>query len=112
MRLAPSLSGVKKRYIRSNPEQHKLALAVVLSEHFRQPYLPLASACTMSEIPKAPGILFANISFPPEVRTPDLPDFLHYQPFIEQATRVHRFAHERTKQDLAAARKRARSRGA
>lgn len=112
IRLAPSLRGVKKRYLKRNPEEYKLALVAVLSEQFGEPYLPLASAYTMSELPKVPDILFANISFPPEVRTPDLPNFLRCEPFIEQATRVLNFAHERTKEDLAAARKKARSRPA
>ena len=110
IRLAPSLPGVKKRYVRSKPEEYKLALAAVMSEQFGEPCLPLASAYTISEIPKVPDILFANISFPREVRTPDLPSFLRCEPFIEQATRVLNLAHERTKQDLAAARKKARSR--
>jgi len=110
IRLAPSLQPVKKRYVNRNPEEYKLALAAILSRQFGEPYLPLASAYSISEIPKVADILFANISFPAEVRTPDLPNFLCFEPFIEQATRVLNLAHERTKEELAAARKKARSR--
>lgn len=108
IRLAASLPSVNKRYLKSHPEEYKVALAAVLCEQFGQPYLPLASAYAISDIPKAPHILFANISFPPGVRTPDLPNLLGFEPFIEQATRVLALAHERTKRDLAAARKQAR----
>ena len=110
IRLAESLTGIKKRYIKSNPEEYKVALAAVLSDQFDEPYLPLASAYKISEIPRVPDILFANISFPTEVRTPDLPSFLRCERFVQQATGVLNLAHERTKRDLAAARKKAPSR--
>lgn len=105
IRLLPSLKGVQKRYIKSHPQQYRQNLEAVLTEEFGQPFLPLASRYTLSEIPKVERVLFANISFPREIRTPPLPSFLKHEPFLSEATRVFGLAHDRTKAALAVARK-------
>jgi hypothetical protein len=105
MRLALSLREVQKRYIKNNPNEFELALATVLTDKFGTPYLPFGSAYKISEITKRQDILFANISFPSEIRTPVLPSFFYHKPFIIEATRILNLAHERTKKALADARK-------
>lgn len=112
MRIGLSIQGVQKRYIKNNPNEYKLALATVLTEEFGTPFLPFGSAYTISEIPKRQHVLFANISFPSEIRTPALPSFLYHEPFTNEATRILNLAHERTKQALADARKRSKPRPA
>jgi hypothetical protein len=108
IRLAATLPGVAKRYIKKNPDKCGLALAAVLTEEFGQPLLPFASCYRISELPKKQQLLFANISFPSEIRTPALPSFLHYEPFLREVARVLSLTHERTKQALADARRRNR----
>ena len=105
IRLAAGLRGVAKRYIKKDPDEYRLALATILTEEFGRPFLPFASCYRISDLPKKEHILFANISFPSEVRMPALPSFLHYKPFLREATRVLSLAHERTKQALADARR-------
>ncbi len=110
IRVARSLPGVNKRYVRKNPEEYERALTDILSREFGHPFLPLASAYSISEVAREPQILFANISFPSEIRCRALPSFLRHEPFIRDATRILGLAHEETKCTLAAARKRSRSR--
>jgi TerB N-terminal domain len=96
-RLSSSLRGIQKRYIKTHPAEYKLALDDVLIGEFGRPFLPFASLYSISEVPKQEHLLFANISFPSEIRTPPLPSFLGFAPFIQEATRVMALAHERTK---------------
>ncbi|HLE04652.1 MAG TPA: TerB N-terminal domain-containing protein [Anaerolineales bacterium] len=105
MRLVPSLRGVEKRYLKSKPFEYKTALSCVLTEEFGEPFLPFASRYSISDVPKRSQILFANISFPSEIRTPALASFLNHQPFLDEASRLLALAHERTKANLAEARK-------
>jgi hypothetical protein len=109
IRLAPCLREVNRRYIQKNPEDYRQALVDVLSEEFGEAFLPFASAYTISEIPKEKHVLFANISFPCQIRSPALPSFLSHGPFVREATRILGLAHERTKRALAAVRRRTRT---
>ena len=105
MRLAPSLRGVEKRYLKSSPSEYRDTLSTVLTEEFGEPFLPFASRYSISDVPKQEQLLFANISFPREIRTPALPSFLCCEPFLAEATRVLALTHQRTKSVLAEARK-------
>jgi hypothetical protein len=105
MRLAPTLRNVQKRYLKSHADQYRAALDTILTEQFGEPYLPFGSAYSISDVPKRLDVLFANYSFPKEVRTPLLPNFLHHAPFVAEAERILNLAHDRTKQLLAERRK-------
>jgi hypothetical protein len=76
-----------------------------LTEEFGEPFLPFASRYAISGIPKQEQILFANISFPSEIRTPPLPRFLSYEPFLSEASRVLALTHQKVKRALAETRK-------
>lgn len=109
MRLAPNLRTVQKHYIKKNPYEYKVALSAVLEEEFDSPYLPFGSAYKIAEVPKRQHVLYANISFPSEIRTPALPSFVDYAPFANEACRILNLAHQRVKQELSSARKKSQS---
>ena len=105
IRIAHGLRDVKKRYLKSDPSTFRDSIAAVLTGEFGTPHLPFASRYRIADLPKYPQMLFANISFPDNIRTPSLPSFLHHQPFVDEASRVLNNAHELTKAALAQARR-------
>jgi hypothetical protein len=110
IRIAHGLRDVKKRYLKSDPSTFRDSIAAVLTGEFGEPHLPFASRYRIADLPKCPQMLFANISFPDNIRTPSLPSFLHHPPFVNEASRVLNNAHELTKAEAAQARK-AKKRG-
>lgn len=105
LRLVSSVPGVNKRYLKAEPDLYRQALTEVLSEQFGTPYLPFATKYSVAELPVAPQMLFANISFPDAVRNPLLPSFSSHQPFVSEVSDVLAAAHERCKELLAIRRK-------
>lgn len=105
MRLTPVLRGVQKRYIKSNPDEYKSALSAVLEEQYHSQFFPFGSVYQIADVPKRNHVLYANFSFPSEVRSPALPSFPDYEPFVIEATRILNLAHERVKHVLAKERK-------
>lgn len=105
LRLVSSLPGVNKRYVKAEPDHFRQSLAEVLSERFGAPYLPFAKKYAVAELPLAQQMLFANISFPDEVRNPRLPSFSSHQPFVNEVRDIFAAAHERCKELLAKRRK-------
>lgn len=109
MRIAPTLRRVNKRYIKAEPEIFKDALEEVLVAEFGTALMPFSSGYALADLPKHQQMLFANISFPSDVRTPRLPSFLHHEPFLDTTGRILKAAHDRTKTLLAQRRKEAKS---
>ena len=50
-------------------------------------------------------MLFANYTFPDDVRTPNVPDYFKDSKFMNQICKLHNSAHEKTKETLKASRK-------
>lgn len=109
VRLAPNLRDVQKRYIKNNSDEYERALLGVLMEEYGTPYMPFSSVYKISEMQKRQYPLFANSSFPSEIRIPETPSVIDYPPFVDEAVRILNLAHERVKQELANIRKQKRS---
>jgi hypothetical protein len=78
----------------------------VLSEHYGEAYFPFAGRYDICKLPGSQQILFANISFPQEIRTPTLLDVFGYGPFASEAQNLLNDAHARVKVKLKAVRAR------
>jgi len=100
MDISKSIRGVNQRYIKSVPEMFEAILSSVLSAKYGEPYFPFASRYHFNEIPKRAELLFANTSFPPELRTPELPSFLEFQPFVDEVKELLEKTHEIVKLEL------------
>jgi hypothetical protein len=106
LRVSPRIRGINRKYIRSHPEQYLQAIHDVLILKYEQPLFPFASRYKIDDLPKKQEIVFANISFPGELRAPEFPNFYDYTPFVTELSSIYGEAHLVTKQMLAEKRKR------
>ncbi len=97
IKLANKIPGTNRRYIKNHPDFYLQAITSELINKFGKESYPFASRYDIKKIPTIGMPVFANISLPPEIRTPQLPDFLRYEPFINEFMEFFKIVHERTK---------------
>lgn len=97
--LATILTGVNRRYMRLKPETYKIQISNVLVEKFGHSSYPLTSKFTLDGVKGIPYPIFANISFPPEVRTPRLPNLLSHPAFHAEMSAFFKAVHEAVKNE-------------
>lgn len=100
MDISKSIRDINQRYIKNVPEIFEAKLASLLSAKYGEPYFPFANRYHLNEMPKRAELLFANTSFPPEIRTPELPNFLVFHPFIDEVKELFEKTHEIVKLEL------------
>jgi hypothetical protein len=100
------ISGLNRRYLKSEPDLFESSLGECLRLKYGDTYFPFASRYKLADLPKRQEILFANISFPSEIRTPELPSFLDYYAFTNEVRALFIETHERVKISLREGRKR------
>ena len=87
LKLATKIPGTNRRYIKNHPDLYLQAITSELTNKFEKESYPFSSRYDIKKIPTIGMPVFANISLPPEIRTPQLPDFLRYEPFIKKIER-------------------------
>ncbi len=97
IQLATRLSGVNRRYIKLKPELYKQKISEILIGKFGKPSYPLSTRFSLDKVEGIPYPIFANISFPPEVRAPHLPNFLRHAPFENEMRAIFCEVHEAVK---------------
>lgn len=107
LKLASCLSGVNRRYIKLNPDLYKQKISDVLITRFGRPSYPLSSEFSLDNVEGIPYPIFANISFPPEIRTPHLPNLLRYAQFQGEMNAIFAEVHEAVKSESRSKRKNA-----
>jgi len=100
MHISPKIGGVNRRYMKSHPDLFSTTLNEVLEERYGGAYFPFAGRYDIRELPGSKQILFANNSFPQEIRTPTLPNFVSHDPFANEVKEVLSNTHERVKGKL------------
>lgn len=103
--LASNLSGVNRRYIKLNPNLYKEKISEILIEKFGESSFPFSSKYNLDEVKGIPYPIFANISFPSEIRSPKLPNLLKHQPFQEEMKEIYNDIHNAVKYELKQRRK-------
>ncbi len=106
-KLAQKITGVNRRYIKLHPELYKEKIVSVLSEKFGKPSYPISSRFSLTDIDGVSFPIFANISFPPDVRTPPLENFFRHAPFNDEMKSIFKDVHESVKIELKNRRKNA-----
>jgi hypothetical protein len=94
LRLANILSGVNKRYLKSDINIYRDVLIETLEQSFGAASYPFCSRFAIDDIAGISYPTFANISLPSSIRTPNLPNFLHHRPFQEELGLFFRQVHE------------------
>lgn len=94
MDISRAILTINQRYIKNEPALFELTLTNQLNEKYGTPYFPFAGRYDIDAIPKTPELLFANISFPEDIRSPRLPNFLEFEPFLTEVKEIFTTVHE------------------
>lgn len=97
--LASRLPGVNRRYVKLKPDLYKQKITDVLIGRFGKPSYPLSSQFQLDAVEGIPYPIFANISFPPEIRTPRLPNLLQHAQFQGEMGAIFQEVHEAVKNE-------------
>jgi len=97
MRLAEYFKGISRLYVKKYPDIYSSALRLVLMERFGKESYPFFHKYYLNDVKWSPFPVFANISFPSEIRTPLLPDFLNHAPFKCELEEFFRCVYEKAK---------------
>lgn len=92
-----NIRDINRRYIKSNKELFETVLEECLRQKYGNIHFPLASRYKISDLPKRQDILFANFSFPSEIRTPEIPNFFEHFEFTNEIKALFSKAHEKVK---------------
>lgn len=106
--ISKDIRDINRRYINNNPDLFECILNERLTAKYGSNYFPFSSRYIIEDLPKVQDILFANFSFPSEIRTPDIPNFFEYQPFLNELRSLFEETHEEVKITLREQRKRKR----
>lgn len=106
-KLAQKVTGVNRRYIKLHPELYKEKIISILTDKFGQPSYPISSQFSLKDIDGVTFPIFANISFPPDIRTPPLENFFRHAPFNDEMKSIFKEVHESVKIELKNRRKNA-----
>jgi hypothetical protein len=91
IRLARHMTGVKRRYLSEYPELYNEVLLERLKKLYEKEAYLFASEYILEDIDLTSfDVHFANISLPPEIRTPTLPNFMRHIPFKKEITSFFR----------------------
>jgi hypothetical protein len=100
IRLAKCLHGVNRRYLKLKPDLYLKVLIDTLNNDFGKPSYPFAANYELQNIQGVPYPIFANISFPSEIRSPSLPNFLQHPKFQQELGIFFQKVHDTVKQQL------------
>ena len=91
------MSGLNKRYFREDRQQFQDLLSETLTERFNADSFPFASNYDVGDTTRAPYPLFANVSLPENIRTPDLPNFYAHGKLMNDLKKVFEITHGKFK---------------
>ena len=105
MGVARQVYGVDRRYFSKEPVEYKVALEEQLKKRYGEAIFPFASRYSLSSVPRKTHLMYANVSFPGEVRSPEIPDFLGYAAFTDEIREICAAAQESVKARIKARRR-------
>jgi len=91
------MSGLNKRYFKEDPQQFQDILSEVLNECFGADSFPFANNYDVDKTTGARYPLFANISLPDNIRTPDLTNFYAHERLMNDLKNLFQTTHEKFK---------------
>lgn len=95
--LAEKLPGVNRRYLKSERDLYREQLLQLLMEEQHQQSYEFWDRYPLDSVDAIPHAIFANVSFPPETRTPQLPNLMSHPPFQDEMLSLFGRVHERSK---------------
>lgn len=108
VQLAKVMPGVNRKYLRLDSALYQEKIAEALIEQYGAPAYPISERVKLEEVEGIPYPVFANVSFPPEIRTPPLPNVMRYPLFQAEMNASFRSADKKVKDATKPPRKKAR----
>lgn len=96
--LAERIPGVNRRYLKSERDLYRGQLTQLLTDELHQESYEFSNRYPLNSVHAIPYAIFANVSFPPETRTPLLPNLMSHPPFQDEMLSLFRRVHERAKE--------------
>src|SRR4030042_3593770 len=89
------MSGLNKRYLREDRQLFQNFLSEVLTDCLGVDYFPFADNYDVGETARARYPLFANISLPDNIRTPDWPNFYAHNRLMNNLKKLFQITHDK-----------------
>lgn len=109
MNFARGVREINLRYYKENPDLFENVLAEKLTQKYGRALLPFVSKFDIAEIRKKPRLIYANISFPQNMRQINVPDFLSYEPLMAEIYPLFADVHQQIKDGKRSSRPRKKS---
>lgn len=97
LKLGKVMPGVNRKYLRLDPVPYERMITEALTEQYGAPSYPLYKRVKLEEVEGIPYPVFANISFPSELRAPPLPNIIRHPPFRAEMNAIFKAADKKVK---------------
>jgi hypothetical protein len=97
IKFAKGVKEINLRYYKEDPELFEKVLAEKLAQKYGRDSMPFVSKFDIAEIRKKPRLIYANISFPQNMRQIEVPDFLSYEPLMAEIYPLFADVHQQIK---------------
>lgn len=97
LQLGRVMPGVNRKYLRLNPVLYQQMVTEALIEKYGAASYPLSKRVKLEDVAGIPYPVFANISFPSELRAPPLPNILRHEPFQVEMNAIFKSADKKVK---------------
>lgn len=98
IKVSRGIQGINRRYIEKHPDIFQSVLEEKLRGNYRSNYFPFSTRYKLEDLPIRGDLSFANISFPEQLRSPKLPNFFEYEPFISEVRLLFEKTHQEVKE--------------
>lgn len=99
IKVAKGVREINLRYHKENPDLFKKVLAEKLNRRYGRDSMPFVSKFDVADIRKKPRLVYANISFPENMRQIDVPDFLSFEPLMAEIFTIFADTHQQIKDE-------------
>lgn len=99
IKVAKGVREINLRYYKENPELFEKVLTDKLILKYGRNSMPFVSKIDIADIRKKPRLVYANISFPQNVRQIDVPEFLSYEPLMAEFFSLFVDTHQQIKEE-------------
>lgn len=84
IKVAKGVREINLRYYKEDPDLFEKVLVKKLTQKYGRELMPFSSKFDIADIRKKPRLVYANISFPQNMRQIDVPDFLSFEPLMAE----------------------------
>lgn len=99
IKVAKGVREINLRYYKEDPDLFEKVLVKKLTQKYGRESMPFSSKFDIADIRKKPRLVYANISFPQNMRQIDVPDFLSFEPLMAEIFPLFADTHQQIKDE-------------